>query len=93
MDRGGNLVEIFQEIETWSALAHTYGALAVWDVFTAAGYVQGLKHVLPTVVRDALRSSPGGDERPARWGPMGTLEGPVRNAKRVAPEDGVVPGG
>ena len=74
-------------------MARTNDALSVEDVLAAGGGMQGLKDVLSTVVQDALQSDPGGSDRPAWCGPLGTLGGAERDAQRVAPEDGVDPRG
>ena len=63
------------------------------DLLAASGGMQGLKEVRSTVVQDALRSDPGGGDRPVGCGPLGTLGGAERDAQRVAVEDGVDPRG
>ena len=74
-------------------MARSNDALPVEDVLAAGGGMQGLKDVLSSVVQDALQSDPGGGHSPAGCGPLGTLGGSERDAERVAPEDGVDPGG
>lgn len=82
----------FREVEWRPTLAQSGHAPSAEDVLAASGGMQWLRDVLPSVVQDALRIDLGGGHGPAGCGPLGTLGGWERDARRVAPEDGVDPG-
>ncbi len=68
-----------------ATVARTNDVLAAVGLIDASGVMQGLKDTLSIILRDALRSDPGGGHRTARHTPLGT----DRTRQRLAAPDGV----